>query len=111
MNFVPKDVKNKKQKGKDDEDDKEGKPFSLRLDVEAGDCLMINTRLWWHRTELPPSGNPSISVARDFYCDERRPKAGLAMWGGTAVGTSENKNKKGNGGKGQNAKGGGSSNN
>ena len=29
---------------------------------------MINTRLWWHRTELPPSAHSSISIARDFFC-------------------------------------------
>jgi hypothetical protein len=40
----------------------------LRIEVQAGDCLMINTRLWWHRTELPPSAHSSISIARDFFC-------------------------------------------
>lgn len=40
------------------------------VDLQAGDLFMINTRLWWHRTELlnnEDSGG-SISIARDFYC-------------------------------------------
>ena len=39
---------------------------------------MINTRLWWHRTELPfelpfeGKERASVSIARDFYCDSTR---------------------------------------
>jgi U3 small nucleolar RNA-associated protein 6 len=53
---------------------KEGKEssFSLGNDTEfhivcdEGDVIMINTRLWFHRTELPASIVPSVSFARDF---------------------------------------------
>jgi hypothetical protein len=46
---------------------------SRRLEVECrpGDFLLINTRLWWHHTKLPPqdgAGAWSISFARDFHC-------------------------------------------
>ena len=43
---------------------KSGAPC-FRLHVQQGDLLLINTRLWLHRTELPP-GPLSISYARDF---------------------------------------------
>jgi len=49
----------------------------------AGDLLLINTRLWFHSTQIPSTANPapcapagggnqgslplSVSVARDFY--------------------------------------------
>ena len=63
------------------------KPHRLRIECQAGDILMINTRLWWHQTELPDTtyattsinttasaGPPlslplSMSYARDFHCD------------------------------------------
>ena len=47
---------------------------SLCIECEEGDILMINTRLWWHRTELPFEGKEraSVSIARDFYCDSTR---------------------------------------
>jgi hypothetical protein len=32
-----------------------------------GDVLVVNTRLWWHSTFIPPQNLPSISYARDFY--------------------------------------------
>jgi len=38
----------------------------LHVKCEAGDLLVINTRLWYHQTELPHSNSPSLSVARDF---------------------------------------------
>jgi len=57
--------------------------------VEEGDVFVINTRLWWHRTEIPgvntvevdgdnhASGilcdNVSISYARDIYLDGTQP--------------------------------------
>ena len=47
---------------------------SMRIVCEPGDILIINTRLWWHRTELPFTDNAqdriSMSFARDFYCNE-----------------------------------------
>lgn len=39
----------------------------LQVDCNEGDILVVNTRLWWHRTELPPQKMPSVSYARDFY--------------------------------------------
>ena len=40
----------------------------LRVECAAGDVLLINTRCWWHRTEIPPTGDDglSISYARDW---------------------------------------------
>jgi hypothetical protein len=44
-------------------------PPLLRIECQRGDLLLINTRLWWHHTTLPPQGTElSISYARDFYC-------------------------------------------
>jgi hypothetical protein len=61
-----------------------GGVLSLRVLVEAGDLFMINTRLWWHHTEIPtvqpqptppqppPTPTPtrpptvSLSYAREF---------------------------------------------
>ncbi len=44
----------------------------LHIECKSGDILMINTRLWWHYTDLPPTYDAqdqvSMSVARDFYC-------------------------------------------
>lgn len=47
--------------------------WRLRIHVGPGEMLLINTRLWWHRTEIEAqsgdSNGLSISVARDFYLD------------------------------------------
>eukprot|EP00605_Chrysophyceae_sp_TOSAG23-4_P002909 GSChrysophyteH1.ASY1.ANO1.3204.1 assembled CDS len=44
----------------------------VRVNCLPDDIFMINTRLWWHRTELPSTINSSecvsMSFARDFYC-------------------------------------------
>ena len=55
-----------------------------------GDVLLVNTRLWWHKTIIPPQlqcdddgvSVPSVSFARDVYFDN---KSGLqnAMHKGT----------------------------
>jgi U3 small nucleolar RNA-associated protein 6 len=53
---------------------KEGKESIFSVDAdnefhivcEAGDVILINTRLWFHRTELPAGIVPSVSYARDF---------------------------------------------
>jgi hypothetical protein len=42
---------------------------SLTICLEESDLLVINTRLWWHRTELPLCSTESISYARDIYFD------------------------------------------
>ncbi len=48
--------------------------WRLRINVGAGEMLLINTRLWWHRTEIEEqAGGPkglSISYARDFYLND-----------------------------------------
>ena len=36
--------------------------------VEEGDVFVINTKLWWHQTEIPPGC--SVSYARDLYLGE-----------------------------------------
>lgn len=43
----------------------------LKVECQDGDMLLINTRLWWHSTELPSTDDAkdcvSLSYARDFY--------------------------------------------
>lgn len=39
----------------------------LEVSCQEGDILVVNTRLWWHRTEIPPQHVPSVSYARDFF--------------------------------------------
>eukprot|EP00873_Tetraselmis_striata_P001434 jgi/Tetstr1/421698/TSEL_012636.t1 len=43
----------------------------LRVDIAAGDLLLVNTRLWYHRTEIPSTVGAvdalSLSYARDFF--------------------------------------------
>jgi len=41
----------------------------LRLTCKEGDVLVINTRLWFHCTSIPPQTRPSVSYARDFRFD------------------------------------------
>ena len=44
----------------------------LRVECHAGDLLLINTKLWWHRTEIAADGGDgasygsSVSLARDW---------------------------------------------
>ena len=38
----------------------------LKIVCREGDVILINTRLWFHRTELPAGIVPSVSYARDF---------------------------------------------
>lgn len=38
-----------------------------QIDCNENDILLINTRLWFHRTIIPPQRVPSVSYARDFY--------------------------------------------
>lgn len=40
---------------------------STIIDCHEGDVIVVNTRLWWHRTVIPPQPTPSVSYARDFY--------------------------------------------
>jgi hypothetical protein len=39
----------------------------IRLDCMEGDVIVINTRLWFHRTVIPPQQFPSVSYARDLW--------------------------------------------
>jgi U3 small nucleolar RNA-associated protein 6 len=43
-----------------------------RLEVvcNQGDVLVVNTRLWFHRTTIPPQRFPSVSYARDFLAPD-----------------------------------------
>ena len=41
--------------------------IELIVECKEGDVIIVNTRLWWHKTTLPPSEKPSISYARDVY--------------------------------------------
>ena len=50
---------------------------ALVVDCEEGDVLIVNTRLWWHRTEIPVQKAPSVSYARDFYMDRKEAEAGF----------------------------------
>ena len=42
-----------------------------RIECKEGDIFFVNTRLWWHRTDLPQSQVPSVSYARDVYLSKR----------------------------------------
>jgi hypothetical protein len=45
---------------------------SLNNVHRVGELLFINTRVWYHRTDIPPQLGPepfSISYARDFYLE------------------------------------------
>lgn len=41
----------------------------LTITIEQGDILVVNTRLWFHQTIIPPQATPSVSYARDFCLD------------------------------------------
>ena len=64
---------NKKQKGAAVAEFADGLP-RLKIVVEEGDILVLNTRVWWHQTRIPPTGKQgfSVSYAIDFYCSEVR---------------------------------------
>ena len=55
---------------------KEGRGGSkLKILCEEGDLLLINTRAWWHKTEIEPQDTDfSISYARDFYLGDNKKK-------------------------------------
>ncbi|KAL7536997.1 hypothetical protein ACHAXR_007528 [Thalassiosira sp. AJA248-18] len=46
----------------------------IEVECKQGDILLLNTRLWWHSTLIPPQDSPCISYARDIYF----PKSELA---------------------------------
>ena len=67
-------------------DEDRGLPEPLSIDCREGDVLVVNTRLWKHRTVLPTQPGPSVSYARDFWTRER--EAPGASKGGTGAMTN-----------------------
>jgi len=59
-------------------------PFSFSC--EEGDLLLINTRAWWHRTDInaQPGAGFSMSYARDFYLSGAAASTGSTMGDGAA---------------------------
>lgn len=43
------------------------KSWRIKAEVEEGDIFVLNTKIWYHHTELPQGEAWSISIARDFY--------------------------------------------
>jgi hypothetical protein len=43
------------------------KAWKLKVTVQEGDVFCLNTKIWYHYTELPQDAEWSMSVARDFY--------------------------------------------
>jgi len=47
----------------------------VRIECNRGDILLINTRLWWHRTEInstnDASDNVCVSIARDLFIGKK----------------------------------------
>lgn len=41
----------------------------VHVPCNEGDVIVVNTRLWFHRTVIPSQENPSVSYARDFRLD------------------------------------------
>mmetsp|Transcript_29167 Transcript_29167/g.49236 ORF Transcript_29167/g.49236 Transcript_29167/m.49236 type:complete len:410 (+) Transcript_29167:60-1289(+) len=63
----------------------------LRVECRTGDVLVINTRMWWHQTRIPPTASGdrlSISYARDFFAPSLRPQCGDDKESGTDEGAS-----------------------
>jgi len=38
----------------------------VQISCKEGDVIVVNTRLWFHCTVIPPQVHPSVSYARDF---------------------------------------------
>ena len=43
----------------------------LQIRCRENDVILLNTRLWWHQTQLPPNPEPSVSYARDIYLQKQ----------------------------------------
>jgi len=52
---------------KDNGDGEDEVQAPIVIDCRSGDVLIVNTRLWFHQTLLPPQPLPSVSYARDFW--------------------------------------------
>ena len=50
----------------------------LRVNCHEGDVIVVNTRLWFHRTVIPAQETPSVSYARDFQLSSRSSPRGSA---------------------------------
>jgi len=48
------------------ENDLREKEF-IEVECKQGEIIVLNTRLWWHSTMIPPQDVPCISYARDIY--------------------------------------------
>lgn len=85
----------------------------MELQVQQGDLLMVNTRLWAHMTTIPKvepaedgslgkqgaeteteTLHMSISIARDFYLQDKHGGGGGGDGGGSGGGTKTNTNKR-----------------
>ena len=47
--------------------DNDAEKIYIEVECKQGDILLLNTRLWWHSTLIPPQETPCISYARDVY--------------------------------------------
>ena len=50
----------------------------IQIDCHKGDVIIINTRLWYHQTIIPPQKEPSVSYARDFWV-KKKETTGVCM--------------------------------
>eukprot|EP00985_Skeletonema_marinoi_P012567 scaffold6079_cov88-Skeletonema_marinoi.AAC.1 len=62
---------NKKRKVEESESDK-ANDNHIEVECRQGDILLLNTRLWWHSTNIPSQDDPCISYARDIYFSEQK---------------------------------------
>jgi len=60
---------------------------SYQVLVKEGDVFVINTRLWWHQTEIPTGW--SVSYARDLYLGCAKPNLESEPIKGECVGNKE----------------------
>ena len=51
----------------------------LRVTCQKGDVIVLNTRLWFHQTNIPPQWEPSVSYARDFRREKVAPDTAGGM--------------------------------
>lgn len=61
--------------GKTTNGESKNESAGYRVECQTGDFFLINTRLWWHETQIPSSVEPSISYARDLYLIDKNGNA------------------------------------
>ena len=66
----------RKRRRGDGDGDGDGGDAAQAIVVSRGDAILVDTRAWRHRTELPVDDEVSISVARDFGDDDDGEDAG-----------------------------------